>query len=586
MDIVIISEFCEDFSKSDNDRFFYLAKMLTGVVGDRDCNDKVEIITSSFRHTTKSQRREPAEQWPFRITFIDEPGYPKNVCLKRFYSHRIWGKNVLKYLETRDRKPDVIYCAVPSLTGPNLVSKYCEKENIRFVIDVQDLWPEAFQMVLNIPVISNIIFSPFKAMANGIYKRADAICAVSDTYCKRAAKVNIKATGTTTVFLGTELTTFDKFAVENPILEKKENEVWLAYCGTLGSSYDLTCVIDALHILNDSQLRFIIMGDGPKMEEFKAYAKSRNVRAEFVGRLQYNAMCSLLTACDITVNPIAHMAAQFIINKHADYAASGKPVVSTQERSEYRKLIEDYQMGFNCKNNDANDLAEKIKVLANDPKLRIEMGRNARECTEEWFDRKTSYKLLEDQILTNREGYCGLVKMPQEIWLGYAGTLGTSYDLPLVFDAMRKVNNLNLRFIVMGDGPLMEEFKEQSGGLNVTFMGRLDYSQMCGALVACDIVVNPIVGSSVASIINKHADYAASGKPVLNTQKSTEYRSLIEHYQMGFNCENSRELAEKIILLLRSGNKRLLQGMNARRAAEDRFDRGNTYKLLAAAIGI
>ena len=28
MDIVIISEFCEDFSQTDNDRFFYLAKML------------------------------------------------------------------------------------------------------------------------------------------------------------------------------------------------------------------------------------------------------------------------------------------------------------------------------------------------------------------------------------------------------------------------------------------------------------------------------------------------------------------------------------------------------------------------------
>ena len=304
-------------------------------------------------------------------------------------------------MKKREKKPDVVHCAIPSLTAPNLVAKYCEKNHIRFVIDVQDLWPEAFQMVLNVPVVSNIFFSPFKALANMIYKRADAICAVSDTYCQRAARVNKKIRETTTVYLGTELSTFDRYAAENPILEKETDEVWLAYCGTLGNSYDLICVIDALAKLSNPKFRFIVMGDGPRKEEFEAYAKEKSVNATFVGRLQYNAMCSLLSACDITVNPISHMAAQSIINKHADYAASGKPVVSTQESDEYRKLIEDYHMGFNCKNNDSNDLAEKLRLLVDDQSLRLEMGKNARKCAEERFDRGAAYKLLEIQILTN-----------------------------------------------------------------------------------------------------------------------------------------------------------------------------------------
>lgn len=400
MDIVIISEFCEDFSKTDNNRFFYLAKMLTSSSND----NKVEIITSSFRHTTKKHRREPAAEWPFKITFIEEPGYLKNVCLKRFHSHHVWGKNVLNYIKRGEKKPDVIYCAVPSLTGPNLVAKYCEKEKIRFVIDVQDLWPEAFQMEVNIPVVSNIAFAPFKALANGIYKRADAICAVSDTYCERARSVNNKVDATTTVFLGTELATFDRYATENPVLEKQEGEIWLAYCGTLGSSYDLTCVIDALAELKEPKIQFIVMGDGPKKDEFETHAKDKGVNATFVGRLPYNAMCSLLKACDITVNPISHMAAQSIINKHADYAASGLPVVSTQESEEYKKLIEQYQMGFNCRNNDSDDLAEKLRRLIDDKDLRQEMGANARKCAEERFDRVECYKLLNDQILTNRGG--------------------------------------------------------------------------------------------------------------------------------------------------------------------------------------
>lgn len=393
MDIVIISEFCEDFSKLDNDRFFCIAKMLSD-----NPDNSIEIITSCFRHTTKKHRIKPVEQWPFIISFIYEPGYPRNVCLKRFRSHYIWGKNVLKYIKNRKNRPDVVYCAIPSLTGPYLVAKYCEKEHIRFVIDVQDLWPEAFQMIVNIPVISRIVFMPIKKLADGIYGRADLICAVSDTYCKRALSVNKKCNKTITVFLGTELAKFDEYASGTPILEKKEGEIWLAYCGTLGSSYDLTCAIDALAIINDDRIRFIIMGDGPKMAEFKNYAMIKGVNAEFVGRLQYNNMCSLLNVCDIAINPIMHMAAQSIINKHADYAASGKAILNTQENEEYRNLVKGYNMGINCRNDDPEDLAKKIKWLLDNEYERNKMGLNARKCAEERFDRKVTYIKLINAI--------------------------------------------------------------------------------------------------------------------------------------------------------------------------------------------
>lgn len=391
MNIIIISEFCEDFSKSDNDRFFYLAKMLSD-------DNEVEIITSSFRHTTKSQRIKPATIWSFKITFIDEPGCQKNVCFKRFYSHYIWGKNVEEYLKKR-KKPDVIYCAVPSLTGPNLIAKYCKKNNIRFVIDIQDLWPEAFRMIVNIPIVSNVAFFPFMFLANNIYKKADTICAVSDTYCRRAMKVNKTCKKSTTVFLGTELSTFDLYTSEPSILEKANDEIFLVYCGTLGASYDITCVIDALALLHNEKIRFIVIGDGPRMDEFKTYSKNKRINATFMGRLQYNQMCSILKICDITVNPIAHMASQSIINKHADYAASGIPVVSTQESIEYRELIDKYQMGFNCRNNDAEDLANKLKILIEDKNKAIEMGKNARKCAEEKFDRNNTYQELKKIIL-------------------------------------------------------------------------------------------------------------------------------------------------------------------------------------------
>ena len=383
-DIIIIAEFCGDFSSSDNSRFLYLAKLLSK-------ENNVEIITSNFFHQTKKRRDHHQYDYDFLLTLIDEPGYSKNICLKRFYSHYIWGKRVLEYLRNRKTKPDVVYCAVPSLTGANRVAKYCNHRKIPFIIDIQDLWTEAFQMVFNVPIISNMIFFPFSLLVNNIYKRADKICAVSDTYVKRALKVNQKCPEGTNVFLGTDLDTFDKYARMSPIFKKPKDKIWIAYCGTLGSSYDISCVINALGLVGDNRITFVVMGDGPHKKKFEILAKRKKIQMIFAGRLRYDRMCSLLAECDFAVNPIRHRAAQSIINKHADYAAAGIPVLNTQENQEYRELVETFHMGINCNNNDPVDLARCIKELVMNKTLREEMGKNARRCAEEKFDRKITY---------------------------------------------------------------------------------------------------------------------------------------------------------------------------------------------------
>lgn len=392
-DIVIVANFCRDFSETDNGRFMYLCKELSK-------NNKVEIITSDFDHTKKKHKLPLIHNWLFTITFLHEEGYKKNVSLQRFKSHYGWGEKVKEYLNKR-KKPDVIYCAVPSLTAPLQAAKYCEKNNVRFIIDIQDLWPEAFKLAFNVPVLSDILFAPFTAYANGIYKRADVICAVSKTYMNRAKRVNKKCRDTHTVFLGTELSVFDKYAKENHI-EKPEDELWIGYCGTLGASYDITIVIDALALLKKRNVKvpnFIVLGDGEKRREFEEYAKGLDVDCVFTGKLPYEQMCGWLAVCDIAVNPIMHNAAQSIINKHGDYTASGIPVLSTQECKEYRKLVEKYNMGFNCQNGNAEELADKLQLLIENEKIRFEMGVNARRCAMEKFDRSNSYRKLIKAIL-------------------------------------------------------------------------------------------------------------------------------------------------------------------------------------------
>lgn len=388
MDIIIIANFCAALDKPTNSRFTYIADLLY-------MDNDVEIVGSTFCHDSKSKRECDYARFPYKVTLIEEPGYRKNISISRFLSHRIWGNHVYEYIKGR-KKPDVIYCAVPSLTAAGKVGEYCKNNNIKFVIDIQDLWPEAFQMVFHLPVVSNVIFMPFKNLANKAYRNADEIIGVSQTYVDRALLANNKCKIGYSVFLGTKLETFDKNAVANTV-NKPSDEIWIGYCGTLGNSYDLTCVIDALALINskgENAPKFIVMGDGHRRTEFEEYAKKKRVETVFTGNLPYPQMCGMVKACDMVVNPIMKGAAQSIINKHADYAASGHPVINTQECKEYRDLVDEYHMGFNCRNNDPEDMAKRILELINDKELLNEMGLGARKCAEEKFDRKYTYRQI------------------------------------------------------------------------------------------------------------------------------------------------------------------------------------------------
>ncbi|MGL6294669.1 glycosyltransferase [Eubacterium aggregans] len=304
---------------------------------------------------------------------------------------------MIKYLNTR-KKPDVIYCAIPSLDVGKAAADYCQKNGVKFIIDIQDLWPKAFKMVFNIPIISNIIYYPIEKKANSIYKAADVICAVSETYVNRTLEVNTKSIESHSDFLGTRLDQFDENKRKTPIVTKHEDELWLIYLGTLGHSYDITIVLDALNRIedkiNETNIRFLVIGEGQLRKQFEEYSKELGLNVYFTGWVSYDNLASLLCQCDIAVNPIMRGAAQSIINKVGDYAAAGLPVINTQECQEYRKLIDRYNAGINCENSSVNSVKNAIETLVMNEKLRKSIGKGNRRMAEERFDRRYTYQEL------------------------------------------------------------------------------------------------------------------------------------------------------------------------------------------------
>ena len=394
-DIVMIIHTMGTLKKTDNDRYIYLANLL---IGKEDVS--IEIVTSDFEHHKKNYRnQEIVKEYPYKITFLHENEYKKNVSIRRILGHYSFARRLKRYLSNR-KKPDVIYCAIPPTVSAKVAAAYAKRNSVRFVVDIQDLWPEAFQMVLGKNWVSKIILSPMMKSVDYVYSCADAVVAVSDTYVNRVMSVNRKAKQGASVYLGTDGRIFN----EKPTVtvDKPKNEFWIAYVGNLGTSYDFLNVFKALKILSDkgiSDIRLLVLGDGNMRVEVEKLVGKYFRNTIIYGYLPYIDMFEYLKKCDIALNPIIKKSVSSVVNKVGDYAAAGIAVVNTQDSEEYRMLLEHYEAGLSTEPENAKDIADKIEILYRDKQLCVKMGENNKKLFEEKFNRTKTYTEIVDMLL-------------------------------------------------------------------------------------------------------------------------------------------------------------------------------------------
>ena len=384
--VIVVGFNYMDLKISSNNRNNYLPQFL------RDNGYDVELIVSNFNHHRKEHVKE-SEERNYKCTILPEIGYKKNVSIKRIFSIRSYVKSLKKYLKTKE-PVDYVISFVPDHGVAQAAAKYAKRVGAKFIIDVRDVWPETFIIALKSKLLYNLVCWPLVLKANKTYKIADEVVAVSETYLKRALSVNKKVKEGHVIYLGTSFSEFDSFAKKAEEIHKEENEIWLMYTGTIGNSYDLDSLFRAYRLILDegyTNVKLHVLGNGPLEEKYHKLDKELNTKIIFYGRRPYSEMAAYLKKADIVINPLVKGAGQSIINKHADYAASGVPVVSTQTTQEYIDLLSKYNAGLTAKNEDVNDLKDKIIYLIDNPQIRLEMGKNHRRMGEELFDRDKIY---------------------------------------------------------------------------------------------------------------------------------------------------------------------------------------------------
>lgn len=371
-------------------RYVYLATLL------HEHGYDVDFITSGFQHWEKRQRDVEhfnAGTDAYTIRFIEEPFYPKNMCPQRIWAHHVVAKRVSEYFDWH-HDYDLIYCQIPPNDVAREIGKAAQKFNIPFVVDVNDLWPEAFRVAFDVPVLSDILFAPFYRQAKAVYQMADAIVGTSDEYRERGLRDARAGIPSETVYVGNQLCEFDAgVSVYAPQIDKPTGDIWVSYAGTLSACYDLETLVKAMALVQKThpEAKLQILGDGSERDNLKAVAHSCGAEVVFHGYLPYDQMAAWLSKSDITINSLVEKAAQSIVTKIGDYLAAGKPMVNTSCSKEFRAKVEADGFGVNVKPGDAEGMAEVLVDLIDDPQRRARMGERARDVAEEQFDRPHSY---------------------------------------------------------------------------------------------------------------------------------------------------------------------------------------------------
>lgn len=366
---------------------------------------EVDLLTSTFQHWEKRRRDivDPKyHELPYEVIFIEEPGYRSNINLRRVYSQNIFSKNLRMYLDRYGEDYDFIWCQIPPNNIAAAAGTYAREHDIPFIVDINDLWPEAMKMVVDVPVLSDFAFSDFVRDAEIAYASASAVVGTSNEYAQRC----MQDIPHRTVYVGVDIDRFDEgIRKYGANIEKREDEFWVAYAGSLAKSYDIETLIRACQhaapIIRDElelRLRLQILGDGPHRQRLENVAEQTPGLVTFNGYVDYQIMAAYLFESDILVNSLIKGAPQSIVSKIADYLCAGKPIINTGESVEFKDKCLHDGFGVNVEPENAIALAGAIVELAHNDELRMRMGTRGRAIAEEQFDRPIAYREIVDLV--------------------------------------------------------------------------------------------------------------------------------------------------------------------------------------------
>lgn len=330
---------------------------------DKAFNTTTTFLTTDFNHSEKKFKIKNENELNSRLTtvYLSVPSYSRNLSIRRLYSHLVFSYKLMRYLNRLTEKPDIVICAMPTSTSAYIAGHYCKKNNISFVVDVIDLWPDSLIPLFRQKTFSKILFYPWQLLTEKAYKMANYISGESLAYALVAHKHNPDAPWSYT-YLGVNVNQTNELVKLSKIhLAKPEDEIWICYGGNLGNSYDFDSVLNAIKYIHDKNIKYrmFFVGEGEKRSLIQKYAVKNSLNIEITGRLEYMDYLKYLTASDIGINSFLEGSLVAHSFKFNDYASSNLFILNNLA-GETAEMIVRYKIGLNFNRNNLSKILYNV----------------------------------------------------------------------------------------------------------------------------------------------------------------------------------------------------------------------------------
>jgi len=174
-------------------------------------------------------------------------------------------------------------------------------------------------------------------------------------------------------------------------------------------------------------------------------------------------------------------------------------------------------------------------------------------------------------------------------YIGFIGTFLEHQGIDLLIEAAPEVieKEPNIRFLLVGDGPMRECWQTKAAQLglerNFMFTGHVKYKEVPTYIGAMDVCVAPHKGNSNQASPVKIFDYMACARPIVASDIE-----VVREIAAGSRCvlffkpESAGELSSGIVSLLQNPRRRKEMGREARELAINRYDRRKIFQRVSA----
>ena len=366
---------------------------------------QVTLWSANFDHLTKKHRYKNMRIINYdsnlQIRLIDSIGYKKNQGIKRLIDH-VQLAFKLNFAIKKVKLPDIAFIGYPPIEIAWIMSRFLKKNNVPFILDVKDMWPEVFLRAVPkyAKVFGKLLLTPYYSLMRSTFKRATSISSISQDFLDSSVKIANRKFNTydsvnylTNIeqnYTKTEVIKAQQWLDKVGVIDTGKNRC--SFIGSLSTAFDWEVVIEAF---KSSKVEFVIAGDGPLFEELKDKTKNQS-NIIMIGRISGVQSKVLAKRTSIFLAPYNRNLefSQSLPNKFFDAMQYGTPLLSSVTDSAAKFIIKN-NIGIVYSNLDS--LLRALNKLESNPQLFQQMGQKALNLYKNKFSGQVVYeKIVKD----------------------------------------------------------------------------------------------------------------------------------------------------------------------------------------------